>query len=431
MNLTRTFSLATGEEQYFGTVENGLRVYIEPKRGFRRKYATFSTRYGSVDDRFIPPGNTDAVNVPDGIAHFLEHKLFAEEDGSVDRKFSALGASCNAYTSFTKTTYLFSTVEHFDECLRILVSFVGKPHFTPENVQKEKGIIEQEIRMYEDSPQWRVFLNMIGALFPGHPVRIDIGGTVESIARIDAETLYLCYRTFYHPSNMLLFVLGDVDPYQVADLVEQQSMTDFPSFQTEVSRLYAGEEDAPSKHHVEQRLSVAVPLMALGFRDQSHLKGQELLRREILMDVLLEAIVGQASPLYNRLYQQGLLNDTFDAEHTSETSFGFTRLGGETGNPQGLKDGLFDGFDEIRGHGLDRGHFERARRKILGEYLRGFNSMNHTAESFTSWAFRGADYFSVHELLRGLSFEEGQTLMNAHFVPDQAVSSFILPQEPG
>lgn len=431
MNLTRTFVDTAGEERYWGTLANGLQVHIQPKRGFRRKYATFSTRYGSIDNEFVPPGESEIIKVPDGIAHFLEHKLFEEEDGSVDRQFSALGASCNAYTSFTKTTYLFSTVQRFDECLKLLVGFVGRPHFTHESVEKEKGIIGQEIKMYEDSPQWRVFFNLLNAMFPEHPVRIDIGGSVESIAQIKPDDLYLCYRTFYHPSNMLLYVLGDVDPAQVADIVERQSMADFPDPQPESIRRYPGENGTRRNLHVEERLAVAVPLLAMGFRDSSRAVGRELLKREIMMDLLLEATVGQASPLYNRLYRQGLLNDTFDAEHTSELSFGYTRLGGETSNPEALKEGLLEGFDEIRRRGLERSQFERARRKLLGEYIRGLNSMNHTAESFTCWAFRGADFFDVYGILGELSHEEGQSVLNEHFSPENAVSSFVLPQDPG
>src|SRR5690606_13607321 len=198
------------EQLYYEKLDNGLDVYLLPKTGFYKTYATFTTKYGSIDNHFVPLGKEEYVKVPDGIAHFLEHKLFEKEDGDVFQKFSRQGASANAFTSFTRTAYLFSSTSHVEKNLETLLDFVQEPYFTDQTVEKEKGIIAQEIRMYDDNPDWRLYFGMIKNLYEKHPVRIDIAGTVESISAITKDMLYTCYNTFYHPSNMVLFIVGPV-----------------------------------------------------------------------------------------------------------------------------------------------------------------------------------------------------------------------------
>lgn len=426
MKLVRSFSPFMGEEIYRGRAENGLRVFVQPRRGFERKYATFSARYGSVDNEFVPQGERDPIRVPDGIAHFLEHKLFEEDDGNVDARFSALGASCNAYTSFVKTTYLFSTVSRFDDCLRLLVDFVGHPHFTPENVQKEKGVIEQEIRMYQDSPEWRGFFGLLGALFPQHPVGIDIAGTDESIRSIDVKTLNLCYHSFYRPSNMVLHVLGDVDPHAVAELAEEQSQKSFPKAEEPVKRILPGAPPVKTRR-VVQNLAVAVPLVNIGFRDDIQDSGHSLQKREILTNVILEAMLGEAAPLYNRLYEKGLINDTFGGDTSCELSFGFSRIGGESSEPERLIDELLEGIKKVGRSGLERDQFERARRKLLGQLFRGLNSFDYVSEQWVSWVFRDADFLDSLDLLRELTYEDALARVQGHFHVDKAAMSLILP----
>lgn len=203
------------EELFYEKMDNGLDVYILPKKGFNKTYATFTTNYGSVDNQFVPLGKTEMKRVPDGIAHFLEHKLFEKEDGDVFQQFSKQGASANAFTTFTRTAYLFSSTDNVEKNLETLIDFVQSPYFSDKTVEKEKGIIGQEIRMYDDNPDWRVYFGAIESMYHNHPVKIDIAGTVESIAQITKELLYECYETFYHPSNMLLFVVGPVDEQKI------------------------------------------------------------------------------------------------------------------------------------------------------------------------------------------------------------------------
>jgi predicted Zn-dependent peptidase len=254
------------EKIFWQKVEPGLEVFVLPKRGYNKKYATFATRFGSIDSHFVVEGEGQELVVPDGVAHFLEHKLFEEKEGNVFDRFAKLGASSNAFTNFTNTAYLFSSTDNFEECLEILLDFVQQPYFTEENVEKEKGIIEQEIRMYEDNPQWRIFFNLLAALYQKHPVRKDIAGTVESIRQIDKDVLYQCYRTFYHPSNMAVFVVGDVDPdktmKQVADNIARHGHAPLG----EIKRFYPQEGPNLAEKFVSQELVVSQPIINLGIK---------------------------------------------------------------------------------------------------------------------------------------------------------------------
>ena len=211
------------EELYHEKLENGLEVYILPKKGFNKTFATFTTKYGSIDNHFVPLESEEYIKVPDGIAHFLEHKLFEKEDGDVFQQFSKQGASANAFTSFTRTAYLFSSTSNVELNLDTLMDFVQEPYFSEKTVEKEKGIIGQEITMYDDNPDWRLYYGVIQNLYENHPVRIDIAGTVESISHINKDLLYECYGTFYHPSNMLLFVVGPVNVEQTYEANKRQS----------------------------------------------------------------------------------------------------------------------------------------------------------------------------------------------------------------
>lgn len=206
------------ETLYTEKMPGGLQVFILPKAGFKKTYATFTTRYGSVDNHFQVEGREE-IRVPDGIAHFLEHKMFEEPTGDIFSNFANKGASANAFTSFDRTTYLFTATEHIEDNLTTLIDFVQHPYFTDENVEKEKGIIGQEIQMYRDNPDWRSYYGLIEAMYSKHPIRIDIAGTVESISKITKGTLYECYNTFYHPSNMILFVVGGINPESIMELI--------------------------------------------------------------------------------------------------------------------------------------------------------------------------------------------------------------------
>ena len=279
------------ETLYYERMANGLDVYVLPKPGFQKTYATFSTKYGSIDNRFRVGGG-EVHEVPDGIAHFLEHKMFEEPEGDVFAKFASRGASANAFTSFDRTVYLFSATEHILDNLRTLLDFVQNPYFTDENVEKEKGIIGQEIKMYQDQPDWRSYFGLIGAMYNVHPIRIDIAGTIESISRITKETLYTCYRTFYHPSNMMVFVVGGVNPEEVFELVRENQSGKTIEPQGQIDRLFDMEPAEVRERRKETILPVALPKCLFGFKeDAPAVAGDDMVRQELLTRLVFDNIL--------------------------------------------------------------------------------------------------------------------------------------------
>ena len=322
------------EKMQFAVHKSGLRIYVFPKKGFSKYYAIYGTEYGSIDRSFKVPGEEEFSVVPDGIAHYLEHKLFEQEDGgNAFDLFAKTGASSNAFTSFDLTAYLFSCTDKFYENLDILLGFVNKPWFTKENVEKEQGIIGQEIKMYDDDAEWRVFFNTLTAMYHNNPVKIDIAGTVESIAEITPELLYRCYNTFYNPANMILVMVGDVDIEKAMTYVDKY--VDESRNLGEIPRAKFDEPKERVKEIVEQKLLVSRPLFRIGFKE-NQLDGdcEAMLKREIATELILEAVFGKTSDFYMELYEEGLIDNSFDAETESTKAYGFTLIGGESSNPK-------------------------------------------------------------------------------------------------
>ncbi|MBW7457328.1 insulinase family protein, partial [Paenibacillus sepulcri] len=351
------------ETIYREVLPNGLEVVILPKAGFSKTYATFSTRYGSVDNRFSV-GGEEPVSVPDGIAHFLEHKMFEEPTGDVFATFASQGASANAYTSFDRTVYLFSATEQIEANLETLVNFVQNPYFTDENVEKEKGIIEQEINMYRDNADWRVYFGLIDALYNNHPIHIDIAGTAESIGKIDKETLYRCYETFYHPSNMFLFIVGGVDPGKVMELVRNNQARKSFEPQGAINRFFDPEPSSVKNARKTAVLPVSMPKCMIGFKeDPKPLDPAGLLRKELTTKLMLDALLSSSSPIYNTLYDDKLISDSFGHEYNSSEDYAFSVIGGETPDPDELLARLKAAIEAARASGLQESAFERTRRK--------------------------------------------------------------------
>jgi predicted Zn-dependent peptidase len=418
------------EKVYMRRVEPGLEVFVLPKKGYIKKYATFSTNFGSIDSHFMLEEEDKELRVPDGVAHFLEHKLFEDEDGNVFDRFAKLGASTNAFTNFNNTAYLFSCTENFEECLEILLDFVQTPYFTEESVEKEKGIIEQEIRMYEDNPQWRLFFNMLAALYKKHPVRIDIAGTVESIRKIDKDVLYQCYRTFYHPSNMAVFVVGDVDPEKVLDQVEANIRKRNYKPLGDIRRIYPDEPQSLEKDYVEQELVVSQPVLNIGFKERDvGYDGEELFKRELVTNLVLDVVFGSSSKLYNALYEEGLIDDEFDAGYVAEKDYSHSMLGGETEHPERLFERLVAGIKEAQSVGISEEQFEHYRRKNMGEFLKSFNSLEFIANNFLAYHFRKINFFSYLEVLQSMTLDDVNKRLQEHFAADNMARSVILPKK--
>ncbi|MEN6316919.1 MAG: pitrilysin family protein [Clostridiaceae bacterium] len=426
MNIDKINYDKAGEVLYKYEHSSGLKAFVIPRKGYSKKHATFSTHYGSVDNEFIIPGETIPTRVPDGIAHFLEHKLFEQKDGSVMDKFAALGSSPNAYTSFNQTVYLFSCTDRFKENFDLLLDYVQHPYITSESVEKEKGIIGQEIMMYQDDPGWRAFFNLLGAFYNKLSVQIDIAGTVESISKIDRETLYKCYNTFYHPSNMVILVVGDVEPQSVFDRIE--AALEKKDARQPIRRVFPEEPAEIKKGYVEQTLAVSIPIFSMGYKDSSpDLEGVELLKYEVAVKLLLDMLIGRSSGLYEQLYDEGLLNSTFEFDFTIEKGYAFSVLSGESKDPVKVRDRLCMAVDKAKKDGLDREAYDRLVRSMLGRYMRQFNSVEKISHTFISVYFKGVNMFDYLEVYDKISFEYVCEVFKEHFKEEKLALSIIKP----
>lgn len=407
------------ETIYHETLDNGLNVYILPKPGFHKTYVTFTTKYGSVDNTFVPLNGRERIHVPDGIAHFLEHKMFEKEDGDVFQHFSKQGASANAFTSFTRTAYLFSATSNVEKNLETLVDFVQAPYFTEQTVEKEKGIIGQEIRMYDDNPDWRLFFGLIGNMYQHHPVKIDIAGTEESIADITKDSLYTCYETFYHPSNMLLFVVGPVDPHEIMSLVKENQAKKQYEAQPPVERFFEKEPKEVARLKKVLKMPVQTSKCLIGYKEkQPGRQGEELLRHELAINIVLDLMFGSSTENYETLYNDGLIDDTFSFDYTEEDSFGFTMIGGDTRDPDELEKRLFSMVEEFKDQPLDEKAIERMKKKKIGAFLQSLNSPEFIANQFTRYQFSGMNLFEVVPMLEQLSANDLKRVLNEHFDED-------------
>ncbi|CAM4486680.1 EF-P 5-aminopentanol modification-associated protein YfmH [Paenibacillus xylanexedens] len=414
------------ETLYYEVMDNGLHVYILPKPGFQKTYATFATKYGSVDNHFQVEGQEE-VKVPDGIAHFLEHKMFEEPTGDIFATFASHGASANAFTSFDQTVYLFSATEYVNENIQTLVDFVQNPYFTDQNVEKEKGIIGQEIDMYADNPDWRVYFGLIEAMYQKHPVHIDIAGTVESIRTITKEMLYECYNTFYHPSNMLLFVVGGVDPQEVIDMVRSnQEQKDYKP-QGSIQRFFEPEPEQVGEARREAKLAVSLPKCLFGFKETDvGLTGEQLLRRDMTTQLMMDLLFGSSTRLFQKLYDEDLISDSFGHEYNSSPQYAFSAIGGDTKDPDQLLARIREEVDAIVEKGFESTDFERARKKKIGGYLRMLNSPENIAHEFTRQQFRGGDFFNMLPLYESITLEDVNLRLREHIRWDHLAVSLVV-----
>lgn len=428
MQLEKRENAITGECLYYGKHQSGLDVYIMPRKEYSKGYAIFGTRYGSVDSEFIVPGETEITKVPDGIAHYLEHKMFDQPDNSnIFDQFSKLGANANAFTSFNMTAYLYSATSNMLENLAVLLDYVQTPYFTKESVQKEQGIIGQEIRMYDDNAEWKVFFNFLNCLYQKHPARLEIAGTIESISHIDEDYLYKCYNTFYNLSNMMLFVTGDINVDETLAVIEKNIKKNEP-FDEEIKRIYPEEPDSVAASYKEQKLSVSMPIFMLGFKDNDvGYSGKKLLKKIIEMNILLEMILGKGTKLYNELYESGLINNSLGMEYNPQIDYGYSAISGESKDPQKVYDMLLNDIKRLERDGLSEEDFKRIKKVIWGDYIRLYNDVEDYAHAFLSMTFMDIDYFDYFAVYQDVSFEDVQKRFNQHFKKDLSALSVIYP----
>jgi predicted Zn-dependent peptidase len=415
-----------GETLYQDVLENGLRVYYLPKPDFNKTYGLMTTNFGSLDTTFVPRGASEMKAFPEGIAHFLEHKLFEKEDGDAMNFFGALGATANAFTSFTRTSYLFSTTAHIEPNVALLLDFVQEPYFTQASVEKEQGIITQEIQMYQDDAEFRLLFGLLQNLYPNSPMASDIAGTPQSIRQIRAEDLYENYHTFYHPANMSLFLTGPFDVAAMSTFVQQnQAEKHFAPIEPIKRQFF--EASAPISSGT-LAFDVAIPKLAIGFRGYDRLSSDGLRRFEykLAIQLMLTMILGTASHKYESLYNQGMINDSFGFDFEVGPSYHFISITGDTVYPIELAKILRDTLKSYKIESdFNLEQLALVKKDMLGDYYRSLNSLEFIANQFSSNLFEGVTFFEFPILLSALTLEKiGQYADK--FVSEMVVSDFIM-----
>ena len=418
------------EELFYKKLPNGLDVYILEKPEINKTFCTFTTKYGSIDNHFVSAKTNELIKVPDGIAHFLEHKMFEKEDGDVFQKLSKQGANANAFTTFTRTAYLFSSTSNVEENLETLINFVQEPYFTEASVEKEKGIIGQEITMYDDDPDWRHYYQTIANMYHKHPVRIDIAGTVESISKITKDMLYECYETFYHPQNMLLFVVGPVDANNIMQLVEKNQEAKKISEAPTIERQFEEEPKPVAKKKETLQMNVVNPKVFIGIKsNQLGLTGEELLKFELSIQIMLESLFGQSSKFYTEGYKEGLLNDSFTFDFTQEENYGFGLVGGVSKSYEKLSEEIQKVLLETKNKTIDKEELSRIKKKKIGNFLRAMNSPEFIANQFTRFAFNDMSLFDTVATLENLSIEEIKANYDLLIQEEYLTECILLPKK--
>ena len=416
-------------EKYWYTVHpSGLPIYVFPKQ-MTGTYALFATKYGSIDSSFRVSPEAEAVTVPDGIAHFLEHKLFDNEDGSDSfARFSEYGADANAYTSYNRTAYLFSCTDQFEGALTELLRFVTHPYFTEASVEKEQGIIGEEIRMYEDSPWSRCYRNLLELLYHNHPVRKNICGTAESIRKITPELLYQCHKVFYNPSNMALVVCGDVSKETVLEIADRE----LPATATpaNIQRVLPQEPASVVKTRSYDRMQVAKTMFSIGIKDPCvPADADARLRKDAAMTLLNEILFSRSGDFYSQLFEEGLITPTLEAGYSITEDFAFNNISGESDQPEEVLKRLLAYVEKIRKEGISEEEYQRCRRVLYADEVRAYDSTDEIANRLLAFVFEGGEMFSYPDVLRDVTREELEELLRTAFCEDAIAMAVMEPLE--
>ncbi len=422
MELKKIESARTGDFYYKGRHPSGLDIYLYPKENGSSTRAVFGTRYGSIDNCFQRSDEPEPETVPEGIAHYLEHKLFESEDGDAFARYAETGANANAFTGFESTCYVFSCTDRLYDSLRILLDFVQSPYFTEETVAKEQGIIGQEIKMYEDLPGWRVFFNYLQAMYHRHPVRDDAAGTIESIAKITPEYLYRCYNTFYNLNNMALVLSGKFDVDMVLEVCDEMLK---PALPVRVKRVFPEEPDTVVKPYIEQKLSVAMPVFQFGYKEA--VTGPRSVTDLAAMSALLSILASDASPMFRKLLDQGLINEaSFSRDYFEGSGYATVMFGGESRDPEAAAALIKEEVARLQREGISEEDFRLAKRSLYGESISALNHAAGVAGWVIDFAFKGLEPFAYIDALAELTLPEVQRKLEV-LREDRSVLSVIRP----
>ena len=415
-----------GEKLISRKLSNGLECGLIPRVDFVKKFAVIAAKFGSIDNKFISPRTGEKVMLPAGVAHFLEHKMFDKKWGSVFDRFSSLGANANAFTSHTVTAYHFTCTNNFWESLELLLETVGSIYLTRENVRKEVGIIQQEIMMYCDSPEWRLATNLLEGLYHRHPVRLDTAGTVESVSKITKKMLLECFKDFYSPANMMLAVAGAIEPEEFFERCEGFTRRRRPLKPPEL--LTFSEPDTVKARETVYGMKVNMPKVLMGFKECKPARGGErLVRQSLEADLLLSMIFGKSSPVYLRFYESGVIDESFSASYVSDRGFGYSALGGDAASPERFVNECLKAIERMRKKGVSKRDFSRTKKRLLGAYLRRFNSLEASAVRAISGRFLKHNPFKVLEVLDSITLKDMNRRMSEHLREESMSISIVQP----
>ena len=419
-------SMKIKEKAYIEKLENGLTVIIIPKRNASKKYVIWGTHFGSIDNRFIMPKTGEEVFIPDGVAHFLEHKMFEQPDGtnSLDT-LMALGIDANAYTTNDHTAYLFECTNNFYKGLDELMSYVQNPYFTDENVEKEKGIIAQEIKMYDDDPGWQLYMNALDCMYKENPIKIDIAGTVESISEITPDVLYKCYNTFYNPSNMTMVVCGDFEPEELLQEIKKRITKN--ESQGEIKRIYPSKEKEINMPYKETEMEVSMPIFAIGYKDNEALEDnkEQIVKKHIALEILMHMIIGKSSDLYQDLYKAGDLLSEPDMSYEFSNEYAHVIITGQSKNPEKIMQNIKQRVEKLKTEGLDNEHFERIKKKIYGDYVVEYNSVADIARMFLADTMKQINSLDYIEEYNSVTKEYTEEVLKNVLKEDNMVFSVV------
>ena len=415
------------EKLYVEKLENGLTVMIMPKANIQKKYMIWATNFGSIDNRFIAPNEKEETSIPDGVAHFLEHKMFEQPNGtnSLDT-LTALGVNANAYTTTDHTSYLFECTDNFIPALDELMDYVQNPYFTDENVEKEKGIIGQEIKMYDDYPQWAVYMNAMRNMYKNNPIKIDIAGTIESISKIDKEVLYKCYNTFYHPSNMVMCFAGDFEPEKLLEEVKKRLKS--TEKHGEIKRIYPEEPGEIVKKESVQKMEVSMPIFVIGIKDSldnKNCNSDSIVKKHIAIEILLNMLIGKSSKLYKDLYESELITGEPYLEYEFSKQYAHISITGQSNNPKQVLEKLQEEIKKMKSNEIDLEHFKRIKNMIYGNYVKEYDDVAEICRMFVADYMKGINSFGYIENYKQVTPEYTKQVLNEVFNEEKTVISII------
>lgn len=415
------------EKLYVEKLENGLTVMIMPKKNIQKKYMIWATNFGSIDNKFIAPNDKEETNIPDGVAHFLEHKMFEQQNGtnSLDT-LTALGVNANAYTTTDHTCYLFECTDNFYPAMDELIDYVQNPYFTDQNVEKEKGIIGQEIQMYDDYPSWAVYMNAMKCMYKNNPIIIDIAGSIESISKIDKEVLYKCYNTFYHPSNMVMCFAGDFEPESLIEEVKKRLKP--TEKHGEIKRIYPEEPEQIVKKENTQNMEVSMPIFVIGIKDvidNKNCTSSSIVKKHIAIEILLNMLIGKSSKLYKELYEAELITGEPYLDYEFSKQYAHVSITGQSNDPKKVLEKFEEEIKQMKENDIDLAHFQRVKNMIYGNYVKEYDDVAEICRMFVGDYMKGINSFEYIEEYEQVTPEYTKQVLEEVFKEDKTVLSIV------